>query len=299
VSVPKNHHYLPVFFVQRWAAEDGKVTEYRRPHDNLVIKQKHPAATGYMIELYANRNKTEPAERQALELVFMQKVDDQAANALAYLEEHRQKPNDPELRSGWSRFLMSLLHRSPERVKYLMETIENYENDELNKELKKKYGELRKPDDPATYEEWLEGQGPLALDLLVKLLRMLIDSERVGNNLNAMRWCVHDVEHSQFGFLTGDLPLMMSNGLGHEHSFIALAISPERLFVASHNQAIINRFKSRSANVLQRALNNACARQSQHVIIAQDDWQTAFVSKRLCQERLQAGPSGWPDWDVP
>lgn len=285
--------------MQRWAADDGKVNEYRRPHDNLVIKQKFPAATGYMIELYANRNKTEPAERQALELLFMQKVDDQAANALAYLEEHGHKPNDAELRSAWSRFLMSLLHRSPERVKYLTEKIGTFEDEELNIELKDKYAALRRPDEPPTYEEWLEAHDPLGPDLLVRLLRMLIDSDTVGNTLNAMRWGVREVDHPCFGFLTGDLPLMMSNGLGHPHSFIALAISPERLFFASPDQAIINRFKAISANALQRAVNNACARQSQHVIVAHDDGQTAFIDKRLRRDQLHAGASGWPSWDVP
>lgn len=299
MSVPKNHHYLPIFFVQRWAAEDGKVTEYRRPHDKLVTKQKHPAATGYKVELYANQNKTDPAERQALELNFMQKVDDQAANALAYLEAHGNKPKDPLLRSAWSRYLMSLLHRSPERVSYLTKRIETFDDKQLNEELKEKYAAIRQPDNPATYEEWLEAHDSLTPDLRVQLIRDLIDSEAVGNNLNEMRWCVHNVDHSHFGFLTGDLPLMMSEGLGPTRSFIVLAISPERLFIASHDQAIIDRFRSRSANALQRVVNNACARQSQHVIIAHDDAQSAFVDKRLRKKQLPAGASGWPAWDVP
>lgn len=299
MSVPKNHHYLPVFFMQRWASDDGRVTEFRRPYRDLAIKKKYPAATGYMVELYANRNKADPIERQALELIFMQKVDDQAANALAFLEEHGKKPNEPELTSAWSRFLMSLLHRSPERVNYLIRRIEEFEDKTLNDQLKEKYPVLRQPGDPATFEEWLDKQGPIGPDLLVQLLRMLIDSDNVGNLLNTMRWCVHKVEHTHFSFLTGDLPLMMSNVLGHEHAYLALAIGPDRLFVASRNQDIIDRFKSRPGNVLQRALNNACARQSQHILIAQDEAQTAFVEKRLLRDRLPVGPFGWPAWNVP
>jgi len=299
VSVPKNHHYLPKFFLQRWANGDGNVTEYRRPHDKLVTKQKHPAATAYMVELYANHNKTDPVERQALELLFMQKVDDVAADALSYLEEHGGKPEDFQLRSAWSRFLMSLLHRSPERVRYLTERIEEFEDEQLNEECRQRYAELRKEEDPATFEEWLKTQDPIGPELRVLLLGKLIDSENVGNILNAMRWCVHRAEHGHFGFLTGDLPLMMSNGLGHGQSFLALAISPESLFVASPNQEIIDRFKSKTGNALQRAVNDACARQSKHVIIAKDERQTAFVEKRLRRERVPVGPGGWPSWEVP
>src|SRR4051812_43422365 len=123
MSVPKKHHYLPEFFMQRWANDQGNVTEYRRPHKDLVVKQRHPAATGYMFELYSNKNKADPVERQALELVFMQKVDALAAEALAYLEAEGSKPKDADLQSAWSRFLMSLMHRSPERVQYIVDKV--------------------------------------------------------------------------------------------------------------------------------------------------------------------------------
>jgi hypothetical protein len=299
MSVPKKHHYLPEFFMQRWADAKGNVTEYRRPHKELVVKKKHPAATGYLIELYANTNKDDPIERQALELVFMQKVDALAAEALAHLEAEGTKPNETELQSAWSRFLMSLMHRSPERVKYLVDKAREYEEGTLNPELKEKYDSLRGPDDPFTFEEWLKAQGSITSDLTVRLIRMLIDSQNIGPVLNSMRWTVHHADGA-FGFLTGDLPILISDGLGHNRAFVMLPIAPSRLFIAARDAEVIKSFTTQSANALQRAVNDACVRQSRHVIVAHRESQTAFVDRRfLRREPLAINRAGLATWKAP
>lgn len=299
MSVPKKHHYLPEFFIQRWADAQGNVTEYRRPHTDLVLKKKHPAGTGYMFELYSDHSKDDPVERQALELVFMQKVDALAADALAHLETQGTKPKDTDLQSAWSRFLMSLMHRSPERVKHYVEKVREYEEGTLNPGLKEKYPALRGPDDPPTFDEWLEAKGSVTSALTVMLVRMLIDSENIGPVLNSMRWVVHQADGA-FGFLTGDLPIMISDGIGHNRAFVILPIGPSRIFIASPDAAVIRAFTSQTANALQRALNDACVRQSRHVIIAHRDSQTAFVDRRFLKgEPLAIDRAGLATWKSP
>jgi hypothetical protein len=299
MSVPKKHHYLPEFLMQRWADAEGNVTEYRRPREDLVVKKRHPAATGYMFELYSDQTKDDPVERQALELVFMQKVDTLAADALAHLEADGTKPKEPELQSAWSRFLMSLMHRSPERVKYFVERVREYEEGTLNPDLKEKYDQLRGPDDPPTFEEWLKAKGPVTSELTVKLIRMLIDSANIGPVLNSMRWTVHQADGA-FGFLTGDLPIMISDGLGHDRAFVMLPIGPSSLFIAARDAKVIQSFTTQSANALQRGINDACVRQSRHVIVAHRDSQTAFVDRRFLRgEPLAINRAGLATWKSP
>ncbi|MGN6848854.1 MAG: DUF4238 domain-containing protein [Sphingomicrobium sp.] len=299
MSVPKKHHYLPEFFMQRWADAEGKVTEYRRPHENLVVKQKHPAATGYLPELYANTSKADPVERQALELLFMQKLDTLAADALAYLEAHGAKPVDNDLRSAWSRFLMSLMHRSPERVKYLVEKVRAYEEGTLHPDLKAKYDGLRGPNDPPTFEGWLEATGPYGPNMVVGLIQGLSDSQKIGPVFNEMRWAVHEVDGA-FGFLTGDMPILISDGLGHNGSFVLLAIGPSRLFIGAHNAEVIKSFTKQSHNALQRGLNDACVRQSRHVIVGRGESQRTFVDRRFLKEaNLSIGAAGLAIWAPP
>ena len=299
MSIPKKHHYLPQFFMDRWADAGGKVIEYRRPRETLVMKQRHPAQTGYIRELYSNESKSDPIERQALEMVFMQKVDDRAADALAYIERNPKSRMDPILRNAWSRFLMSLMHRSPERVKFLTAKVKEYESKTLNPDLEKKYTSLRGPNDPPTFKEWLAEQGPLAPDLRVRLLKLLIDSPRIGAALVTMNWKLVTLENPRFGFLTGDQPLMMSNGVGHMRGFVLLAISPTHLFLAARNLKVADAFTTQRPNALERALNDAVLRQSHHVVIARDDGQREFIDKRFLKLTAPVGENGYYTWKSP
>lgn len=43
--------------MNRWVDIEGELTEYRRPRGKLVVKRKHPAQTGYVLDLYANESK--------------------------------------------------------------------------------------------------------------------------------------------------------------------------------------------------------------------------------------------------
>lgn len=229
----------------------------------------------------------------------MQKVDDAAAEALTHLEARATKPSDPKLRDAWSRFLMSLMHRSPERVKYFSAKVKEYEEGTLNPDVAEKYDDLRQPTDPATYAEWLAKQGPLEPDLRVRLLELMIDSKRIGETINAMHWSVHVIKNPRHGFVTGDHPIMISNGLGNERGFIALPISPSRLFLAAHNRKVIDAFKTQRDNSLEQALNDACTVQSHHVIIATDDRQTTFIDRRFLKKTAPVGPTGMVTWNSP
>lgn len=285
--------------MSRWADVNDMVSEYRRPHENLALKRKHTAQTGYIVDLYANASKTDPIERQALEMIFMQKVDNSASDALAYIEKYHSKPVESSLRDAWSRFLMSLMHRSPERVKYLTAKVREYEDGTLNPELLTKYQSLRGPDDPANFEDWLAEQGPLTPDLSVRLLELLIDSRRIGETLNAMHWTVYDLKKPRFGFLTGDHPIMISNGLGHQRGFVMLAVSPSLLFIAAHDKKVIEAFETQRPNALELAYNDACTRQSHHVVIARDDTQGSFIDKRFLKQAAPLGTYGMVTWNSP
>ena len=47
MSQPNRHHYLPVFYLKRWAGACGRVWRYYRPHDGVVALEVGPAFTGF------------------------------------------------------------------------------------------------------------------------------------------------------------------------------------------------------------------------------------------------------------
>lgn len=300
MPAPRKHHYLPQFFIRRWADEGGKVIEYRWPRESLVRKYKFPSETGYLTDLYANEAEVDPVRRQALEAVFMQRVDHGAAEALRVISQTRKMPEDNSLRDSWARFLMSLIHRSPSRVRYLTRRVREYEEGQLNPGLRAEYPALRGPDDPEDFDDWVAQQGPIGPALRVRLIQLLIDSERIGTALTAMHWEVIDLDNPRYGFVSSDQPLMMSNGLGHGRSFVVLAVSPTQLFVAARDRRIIEAFRVQRRNALESAINDACVRQAAEMVIAHRDDHSLFVERRLLRGGLeQAQHTGLPTWNAP
>jgi Protein of unknown function (DUF4238) len=53
MSDPRDHHFIPAFYLKNWAGRDGKLIEYRRLRGRLVTKWVGPRATGFERDLYA------------------------------------------------------------------------------------------------------------------------------------------------------------------------------------------------------------------------------------------------------
>jgi hypothetical protein len=52
VGKGEKHHYIPQFYLNRWAGTDGRLCEYSRPYDIVKPKFVHPSGTGYERGLY-------------------------------------------------------------------------------------------------------------------------------------------------------------------------------------------------------------------------------------------------------
>jgi hypothetical protein len=83
----------------------------------------YPAGSGYEPGLYTIRGLPQPIADHT-ENVFLSKTDTEAAEALRLL-----LSKDPYVwtsgpRSAWTRFIMSLMHRTPEGVQYLRSMVE-------------------------------------------------------------------------------------------------------------------------------------------------------------------------------
>lgn len=107
------------------------------------------------------------------------------------------------------------------------------------------------------------------------------------------------MQNPRFGFLTGDHPIIISNGLGHVRGFIVLAISPSDIFIAANDLKVIDAFQTQRPNALEQAFNDACVRQSRHIIIAQNESQREFIDRRFLKKPAPVGASGMITWNAP
>lgn len=288
------HHYIPKFYLKQWlnsAAPVQKLCEFSRPYKSVTPRRTDPDGTGYQRGLYTFPN-LPPHARDFIEKKLLQMADDEANKVLQRILS-RDMNFDQDERSAWSRFLMSLIYRNPEDIARLRKLVTEKYPEYLDG-LQETFDTIKHPDDPRTFEE-VRAKGTQAKDLehvLLLLLQRMIDNPEVGRRLNNMIWGVVHFHRPCFPLLTSDRPVIMTNGIGYQHSHIVLPISPDKVFIAAATLQQMRELDQtlKHADAPKR-LNDLVARQSRRYVYATDDSQLRFVACRLGQA-LRATPFG-------
>ena len=149
---PRDHHCIPVFYLKQWAGANRKVIEYNRKHGNFLKKPVGPKATGFQTKLYAFPEL--PADMaQHIEDVFLRYADSAASDALKRHLSGGQNWTG-ELRSAWSRFIVSLLTRHPDVMADLrVATMKSWER--AGPHSQRRHEETKEAHDPATFDEYI------------------------------------------------------------------------------------------------------------------------------------------------
>jgi hypothetical protein len=234
---PRDHHFIPVFYLKQWCKLDKKLVEYTINYGRFIAKPVGPKGTGFQTDLYAFPE-LPPETAQHMEEVFLNYADNTASLALQNLligNDHWTS----ELRSGWSRSLISLLIRHPDIMLELRAgAVASWKSTGPSSQAR--YEELKEPHFPATFDEYVSTVDPLipvkvALNAIVKAF----DNQRLGTRINGMHWDVIDLSKASHQLLTSDRPLQYQN-LAKETGFISLPIGPTKLFLAANS--LVDRF---------------------------------------------------------
>jgi hypothetical protein len=280
MSVPRKHHYIPVFYLKQWRGIDGRLCEHKRVAGKIVTRRTFPDGTGYQTDLYRIDGLPDPVA-QIVEQKFMHMVDTGANYALQKLLRGDTAPWEEPARSAWTRFILSLRFRNPESVAIiksqmitLWETV--LENMRLN------YDTVRYPGDPPTFEEFVartEREAPLKGAM--NLLQEIIDNPRMGPTIFGMKWSRVSLAASRISLLTSDRPLDMPHGLGSSEAYIALPIGPRTLFVADHDGTSAKRLGTLDPTSIVKNVNMAVVHQARQFVWGLDDGQSRFVQNRM------------------
>lgn len=276
------HHYLPRFYLRQWAGPDGLICEFSRPYMRVQARRKSPKATGHKPGLYTVTGL--PPERQSiLEDDFFRRTDQTAHDALRFMLANQDGTGDmpSKLRSGWSRFVLSLVHRTPERLALLKEKCRVALAERLA-EIEPMYHEFRGPSDPPTFAQL---KASMEHDAEHKtwalLLQDVVDSVTVGTFINAMRWSVVTVKNAPHSILTSDRPVYMTNGINHPEGQIILPIGPTRMFVAVNTPEMEDVLRTSDPHRLMGLMNDKVARHACRYVYGTDDRQLRYVENRL------------------
>lgn len=253
MSIPRNHHYLPQFYLERWA-RDGLLYRFMRPLGRggaLDCRRKPPKAVAYQRDLYHDPVVTDPAKSQYLEMDFFQRVDDRGAVVLRKLD--TSEIILPEDQRALAQFLVSLLHRSPSRLTA------------IRSHLSLQTG--------GTPYERLTGAAreDMLKSVANKLLALLVQSPQGAKIVAAFKPFVVDTSGAKRSLITSDRPVTVSGQLIAPDAFMLFPYAPDRLLIMTRSPDIARAFRSQKTDDLVVGINRAIAEQSEDVIIATDD----------------------------
>ena len=288
MSTPRDHHFLPVFYLKRWVSVfDRKLSEYTIKHGRFISKRIGPRATGYETDLYSFPELPQDAS-QYLERVVFQASDNRASIALARHLKMEMDPWPATLRSAWSEFIMSMILRHPDVMKELRVAAKSLW-DKGSGATQRGYEAIRKPTDPETFEEYMAEVDPLIevkarLNMIIRALNNAI----IGTHLNQMKWAVVDVTASPNVLLTSDRPVIIYR-LRDPDGSLFLPISPIKLFVAANEQKTIDQLANSSPSDIVKKANELVVQRARRYVFSRDTRQEEFIKKNM-STNMEATP---------
>lgn len=262
-QISRNHHYIPIFYLKKWADKDtGKIKKYSIPYDMIKERSVFPSGTSFEKDLYSRSNLPKGLQ-DSLETSFLQKIDDDAAKVHEKLI-NNIIPKSDEDRSDWVRFIFSIVHRTPERIKITSQKYNEY------------MGHLK---------NFIENSDKISQDIkdkmLIKLPKMVDESfnhlitilhnpERSGNLLINQEWKV--LEFSCDSIITSDHPIVIGMYNGHLdfRGVMLMAISPKHLFLSSQNTRILNEMEKTKDYIARKYNKIVCMKAATEVYASFD-----------------------------
>ncbi|MBS7698691.1 MULTISPECIES: DUF4238 domain-containing protein [unclassified Chelatococcus] len=293
--LPWRHHFVPAFYLRRWANKDGKLVEFSKPYgDQVKAKRRHPEETGFDAHVYNVRTDSGDIVL-CLENDFFKELDTLASDALRLIEDDFHKTSSNyKLRSAWSRFILSMISRHPEDVTEMGNRWLDRMLDVSDK-FQIEYSAERSPTDPGEFREWIAGlekseHARHALELQAEM----IDSPVLGTILNDMEWSVIETTGAAHPLLTSDRPVSRVGALTSRDALIVLPIGPSRFFVATNDARHGRSIRQLGASGKVRDLNRETVQRAVRFVYGPDDAQLVFVQRHMGTFQLPSRFVGAP-----
>jgi hypothetical protein len=209
---------------------------------------------------------------QQMEEKFFQPLDDHAADAHRLLVAGKVGDLTDAMILGWANFIISLWFRTPTDINALRQFVNAFS-------------------DPKFSEFKLGMAAPEALPseaysgLQMEAIRAAIYDPAFNKALVDMNWYALGTDTSR-RFMTSDWPMQTAQNLpflGNPDSYIAMPISPQRIFIAAASDTFIYRVLDTPQEVLVDRVNHAVAAQARHFVGYVDDAEVPFITTRFAR----------------
>ncbi len=242
-----NDHFVPQFYLKRWAGHDQRVAVFQNnPYKGIVCDRHTPEHTGYEEELYKD-----------IEEQFFKPLDGLSSGILLDLE--REHANTVKLFSKeyklnekhevWAKFILGLIVRMPDKVGFI--------------------------------KEYCGNAGMTEEDAL-KRIPEIISNPNTINDLRKLKWISSDIQ-SNVPLLTCDNPLIFKpNNLRSPSCVIILPLGPHHFFLAT-SEGNLPRLEQ-NKHKMARHINKAIVMQAARYVYASSEYD---VEKRFLEKNLK------------
>ena len=128
------------------------------------------------------------------------------------------------------------------------------------------------------------------------VLKNMVDSQVTGPHLINMRWFLRTVRNAKHTFLTGDKPVIHSNGIGRPEGNIALPLGPRTLLVATNSDEVARNILVVPDDFLVIRVNHEIAKSCVAYVYGNDDSHLHFVDRRLKNQHPPPTPRPPPGY---
>ena len=286
MNQPTKHHFVPAFYLSKWAVGEPKceLVQWSKPYKAIVPKRRHPNATGFQPGLYSFES-SDPNLKQWFESVFLRDVDTAASLLIDRIIGGQAHALDAQEKSHWARFLMTLHFRHPDVVEELRaDNLTLWKHHELF--TRESYALARRSTDPDNFDEFLALAGPDALAMVqIDLLTAAMDNPEIGRRIVGMAWDIIDTSQASSSLLTSDWPIDL--GMGDDPPIVALPLGPNCIFVASDDPAYLVALREGDLDALVLAMNTHVVGRAQRYVFSSDESQEAFIKAQMSTQQVQ------------
>jgi hypothetical protein len=291
MNIPKDHHFIPAFYLKQWVGVDRKLEQFSKPHKSVVARRLSPDATGYQTGLYAFPE-LPPEQAQFLESEYFQYADDMGFEALQAHLAGRPLPWPNELVSAWSRFVVGVHLRHPDAMAELRAGAKA-EWDHSGVPAQAEYEKIKKPDDPSNLDEYLAKMDPFAsCKVQLNMIIGALDNAEICAHINSMPFSVIDVSRGRHALLTSDRPVEI-HALREPKGIVSMPISPTMLFVAANDTGTFDILRRHGADAVIHETNRSLVSRARRYVWSRDLSAQSFIGRYfgMTQEPLPLFPS--------
>jgi Protein of unknown function (DUF4238) len=192
-----------------------------------------------------------------------------------------------ELVTAWSRFIVGIHLRHPDSMPELRAgAAAQWEAD--GDKYQAEYEKIRKPTDPATFDEYIAIRDPLVktkmqLNLIIKAL----DNEFICSHINQMQWTVADFSHAGMELLVSDRPVEI-HALAVPKGIVTIPLTPTKLFIAVNDPASLPMIQKRPAREVIERINLSLVSRARRYVWARDNSQREFIEANMSNSMDQS-----------